>query len=79
MMRPKNIEFTWHGAPLMKRLEVIAAHLVNGEQALEAVVKLLSLVALMASMLSAEARIAIAAQLKEEADALCPPVDRRIH
>ena len=78
-MDPRHLEFAWHRAPLMRKLEILAASIVNGEHALEAVVKLLSLVALMASMLSPAARICVAAQMKEEADALCPPPDRRLH
>jgi hypothetical protein len=42
--------------------------------------KLVDLIGLMASMLSAEARVAIANQLRDEADALAPSVDgRRLH
>jgi hypothetical protein len=55
----------------------LARALVNGEQALPAIAKLIALTVCMASMLSAEARLAVSAQLREEADNLAPPFDRR--
>jgi hypothetical protein len=61
----------------MTKVTVLARLTVQGEQAQLAVMKLVELCGLMASMLSAEARVAIAAQLKDEADALAPPLDRR--
>ena len=48
-----------------------------GDQAPTAVAKLIGLIVVMASCLPPEARIAIADQLKQEADALAPPFDRR--
>jgi hypothetical protein len=41
------------------------------------VAKLIALVATMAACMSAEARIAIVQQLRDEADALAQPYDRR--
>jgi hypothetical protein len=67
----------WARAPLMGKVMFMARMLVDGEQALTAVCKLIALVLCMASMMSAEERIAIAEQLRQEADALCPPPDRR--
>jgi hypothetical protein len=61
----------------MTKLVIMARMLVNGEHALTAVAKLIGLVVVMASCLSAEARVAIADQLRSEADALAPPFDRR--
>ena len=61
----------------MTKVTVLARLMVNGERADLAVSKLVALVSLMASMLSSEARVAIAQQLRAEADALCPPLDRR--
>jgi hypothetical protein len=61
----------------MTKVAVMARMLVNGEQALTAVAKLIALIVVMASCLSAEARIAIAQQLREEANALATPTDRR--
>jgi hypothetical protein len=61
----------------MTKVTVLARLVVNGERGDLAVMKLMELVALMASMLSAEARIAIAAQLRDEADGLAPPPGRR--
>ena len=63
--------------PLMMRLSILAGMTVNGERGDLAVSKLVALVSLMASMLSSEARVAIAAQLRAEADMLAPPLDRR--
>jgi hypothetical protein len=60
----------------MTKVAVMARMLVNGEQALPGIAKLIALVVVMASCLSAEARVAIAQQLREEADALAPPLDR---
>jgi hypothetical protein len=51
--------------------------LVDGDQAMTAVAKLIALIVVMASCLSAEARIAIAQQLREEANALATPIERR--
>jgi len=67
----------WCRAPLMTKVAVMARMLANGDQALPAVAKLIALVVVMASCLSAEARVAIAGQLRDEADALAPPYDRR--
>ena len=61
----------------MAKVTVLARLMVNGERADLAVSKLVALVSLMASMLSSEARVAIAQQLRAEADILCPPLDRR--
>jgi hypothetical protein len=61
----------------MAKVTVLARLMVNGERADLAVSKLVALVSLMASMLSSEARVAIAQQLRAEADMLCPPLDRR--
>jgi hypothetical protein len=60
----------------MTRVSILARLVVNGERGDLAVMKLIELVALMASMLGAEARVAIIAQLREEADALVPSSDR---
>jgi hypothetical protein len=76
-LRQARILNAWCRAPLMTKVAVMARMLVNGEQALTAVAKLVALIVVMASCLSAEARIAIAQQLREEADALAPPFDRR--
>jgi hypothetical protein len=61
----------------MTKVTLLARLTVQGEQAQLAVMKLIELCGLMASMLSAEARVAVAAQLRDEADMLCPPLDRR--
>jgi hypothetical protein len=63
----------------MTKLTVLARLTANGEKAQLGVSKLIGLCSLMASMLSSEARVQIAAQLREEADSLMPPVDRRLH
>ena len=78
-MQSRNAQFlvAWNRTDLMTRLSLLARLVVNGERADLAVSKLVALVSLMASMLSAEARVAIAAQLRDEADVLCPPLDRR--
>jgi hypothetical protein len=57
----------------------MARMIVNGEQTLPAVAKLLGLILVMASCSRIEVRIAIAEQLRQEADALAPPFDRRLH
>jgi hypothetical protein len=61
----------------MTKVTVLARLMVNGERGDLAVSKLIALVAVMASMLSSEARVNIAAQLRDEADILAPPPDRR--
>jgi hypothetical protein len=66
----------WNRAPLMTKVVVMARLLVNGDQALTGIAKLIALVVVMASHMSAEVRVAIAAQLRDEADALAPPYDR---
>ena len=76
-MQPSNLLAAWRRTDLMTKVTVLARLTVQGEQAQLAVMKLVELCGLMASMLSAEARVAIAAQLKDEADALAPPLDRR--
>ena len=78
-MQSRNAQFlvAWNRTDLMTRLSLLARLVVNGERADLAVSKLVALVSLMASMLSAAARVAIAAQLRAEADVLCPPLDRR--
>ena len=67
----------WNRTDLMTRLSILARVVVNGERGDLAVGKLIALVAVMASQLSSEARVAIAQQLRAEADMLAPPVDRR--
>jgi hypothetical protein len=67
----------WNRTDLMTRLSILARLVVNGERADLAVMKLIELCGLMASMLSSEARVAIARQLRDEADMLAPPLDRR--
>jgi hypothetical protein len=64
-------------APTMTKLAILARVAVRGQQSLTAVSRLLGLIVLMASMLDAESRIAISQQLRDEADSLCPPHDRR--
>ena len=78
-MQPRNAQFlvAWNRTDLMTRLSILARLVVNGERADLAVSKLVALVSLMASVLSSEARIAIAQQLRGEADMLAPPPDRR--
>jgi len=78
-MRRSDARFlnAFRRAPPMTKVAVMARTLVNGEQALPAVAKLIALVVLMASCLSIEARVAIAAQLRDEADLLAPPPERR--
>jgi len=78
-MQVSNSQFlvAWNRAPLMTKVTVLARLVVNGERGDLAVMKLIELCGLMASMLSAEARVAIAAQLREEANALAPPPERR--
>ena len=61
----------------MTRLTILTRLVANGEPAQLAVMKLIDLISLLASMLSAEARVAIAAQLRDEANALAPPSERR--
>ena len=76
-MQPSNFLAAWRRTDLMAKVTVLARLMVNGERADLAVSKLVALVSLMASMLSSEARVAIAQQLRAEADMLCPPLDRR--
>jgi hypothetical protein len=66
-------------APLTTRVTALAKLVVNGEQAIVAVSRLIDLITLMGSMLSAEARLLIAHQLIETASLLVPPRDRRLH
>jgi hypothetical protein len=61
----------------MTKLTDMARLVVEGEPGLTAAAKLLGLVTLMASCLGAEARLAVAEQMRQEADALMPPSDRR--
>jgi hypothetical protein len=61
----------------MTRLSILAAMVVQGERAQVAVAKLIALASVMAAMLDGEARVAIAQQLRAEADMLTPPPDRR--
>jgi hypothetical protein len=74
-----NAQFraAWNRTNQMTRLSIFARLVVNGERGDLATMKLLELVSLMASMLSAEARVAIAEQLRAEADLLAPPAERR--
>ena len=59
---------------------MLARLTVNGERRDLAVMKLIELCGLMASMMeSAEARVCIAETFRSEADPLAPPVDRRLH
>jgi hypothetical protein len=78
-VQPRNAQFlfAWNRTDLMTRLSILARLVVNGERADLAVGKLFALVAVMASMLSPESRVCIAQQLRDEADALAPPLDRR--
>jgi hypothetical protein len=75
--RNANILVAWNRTDLMTKVTVLARLMVNGERADLAVRKLVALISVMASMLSSEARVAIAAQLRDEADMLAPPLDRR--
>jgi hypothetical protein len=75
-MRPSFLT-AWNRTPLMTRVTILAKLVVNGERGDWATLKLIELCGLMASMLSAEARVAIASQLRDEANALAPPSDRR--
>jgi hypothetical protein len=69
----------WRKAPLMTKVAVMARMMCNDAQPLTAISRLIALVVLMASSMSAEARIAIADQLRQEADQLSPPHDRLLH
>jgi hypothetical protein len=64
-------------APMVTRLSVLARMMINGERPQVGVAKLIDLVGLLASMLNGEARLTIAAQLRDQADALAPPAERR--
>ena len=75
-MQP-NFLSAWQRTDLLTKVTLLARLMVNGERGDLAVSKLIALVAVMASMLSSEARVSIAAQLRAEADMLCPPLDRR--
>jgi hypothetical protein len=77
-MQPRNIAFlnAWNRTPLMTRLAILAGSVIEGERAQMGVSKLIALVAVMASHLSSEARVAVADQLRAEADLLVPPFDR---
>jgi len=79
-MQP-NFVRAWNRTPLMVRLSVLARLATQGEQAQLAVMKLIDLISVMASMLNSEARIAIANQLRGEAEALAPSQEelRRLH
>jgi hypothetical protein len=72
-----NLMKAWNKTPLMTRLTLLARSVVNGERPEVGVGKLIGLVALMASFLGAEQRLLIANQLRDEADALAPPFERR--
>jgi hypothetical protein len=63
-------------APMMRQLAV-ARVVTQGERAVVSVAKMIDLVALMSSMLSAEARCMLAQQLRETADMLSPPHEKR--
>jgi hypothetical protein len=65
----------------MTKLLILARLVVNGQRGDLAVMKLNELCGLMTSMLSAEARDAIAQQWRDLADASAPPSDhqRRLH
>lgn len=76
-MTPHSFLTAWQRTDLMTKLAVLARLTVQGEQAQLAVMKLVELCGLMASMLDAESRVAIAAQLRAEADMLAPPLDQR--
>jgi hypothetical protein len=69
----------WNRAPLMTRVTVLARLVVNGERGDVAVMKLIELCGLMASMLSVRARLQIAMQLRDTADCLAPPFDQRLN
>jgi hypothetical protein len=69
----------WNRTPLMRKLSILAAMTAKGERADLAVGKLVALAGLMASFLSAEQRVNIASQLRQEADALAPNPERRLH
>jgi hypothetical protein len=64
-------------APLMTKLVIMARMLVNNEEGLTAIAKLIALVVTMAACMSAEVRLAVADQLRSEADLLAPPFNRR--
>jgi hypothetical protein len=51
---------------------------IRGQRAQIAVVRLVALVSVMAAELSPEARVFIAEAFRAEADALAPPVDRKL-
>jgi hypothetical protein len=69
----------WSRAPMQTKVAVMARMLVNDQQPLTAIARLIGLVIVMAANMSVEVRIAVADQLRSEADALCPPPDRRLH
>ena len=69
----------WNRTPLTRRLSILAAMTVQGQRPQIAVVRLVALVSAMASELPPEARVFIAEALRSEADALAPPVDRKLH
>jgi hypothetical protein len=76
-----NTDFVnaWNRTPMMTKLSIMARMVVQKEDPQISVMKLIELVGLMASMLNGEARVAIADQLRDEADALAPLPNRRIH
>jgi hypothetical protein len=67
----------WCRAPTMGKVAFMVRMLTDGDQAMTAVAKLIAVVITMAAGMSAEERLAISAQLKEEAHLLAPPHDRR--
>jgi hypothetical protein len=77
-MQPRTIPLAaWNRAPLLGKVMFLARMLVEGEQALTAIAKLIGLIVCMSSVMSIEARFAISQQLKEEADHIVEPYDRR--
>jgi hypothetical protein len=79
MQQPRDARFVraFARAPMMTQLTVLARLVVHGERAVIATAKLIDLISLMAAVLSSEARLTIAAQLRDAADMLAPPFDRR--
>jgi len=72
-----SILAAWQRAPLMTRLTILARSVAHGERPQVGVGKLIDLVALMASFLDAEHRLMVAQHIKDTADAIAPPFDRR--
>ena len=69
----------WRRAPVPVKIAIMTKMLIAGQDVLPSVSKLISLIVVMATRSSAEVRIAIAEQLRQEADALAPPHDRLLH